>query len=368
MENPKPSILLVDDEIESIQRLRDLLYKLLGDDVELIVWQPTSKGSTREAFDCQITEHTALVVTDYDLTTSVHGLFGPSIVDWCQSRAIPVGDFSRAYVDDLPTETDLFELRVPPSEKKAAAFIENTFKGFQFIRTWMDEHSESLAEQRSLATVLATLLDSPNSESMFAAYMTELAASNSALLQMIRAFAGGDNLRTDTEKARIQTRILAYVLGHVLANAVLKYPGPIISLDVLCAYMAANSDEGEKLAPLFEDAKYQGPFGLTERFYWREKIDSVIDELSEDIGDDQFESFAEYNRHVVERKLGRRLDSHTCERCDGQKGGFWCPFTSRAVCERGDCSVPASSWIPAGAQLSRVEKDFYDEWAPMLSY
>ena len=365
MDIPKPCILLIDDDIESIERLRDRLGQLLGDSVELIVWRPTpDDGNTREAFDRQITDRTALVVTDYDLTTSLHGLFGLSIVGWCQGLAIPVGDFSRANFDALPKEPNLFELRVPTSEEQAAAFIANAFTGFQFIKSQIHERPEILTASRSLATALSILLDSPNSESMFAAYMSKLTASNSALLQMIKAFAGGNTLPTDEQKARI----LAYVLGHILANAVLKYPGPIVSLDVLCAYFATSSEEAEILSPLFEPAKYQGPFNLRQQFYWRDRIDSIVDDMSEGFDDDQFDSFAEYNRHVVERQLARSLAPHTCDRCDGLKGGFWCPFTLRAVCERGDCSVPASSWIPSGAQLSRVERDFYDEWAPILGY
>ena len=111
----------------------------------------------------------------------------------------------------------------------------------------MDTNPEILSEQRSLAAVLAILLDSPHSESLFAAYMTELGASNSALLQIIKRFVDEKDLSIDKYKERI----LTYVLGHVLVNAVLKYPGPIISLDVLCAYLATTTSEGERLDPLF---------------------------------------------------------------------------------------------------------------------
>ena len=156
MNIPKPSILLIDDDIESIERLRDRLGQLLGDSVELIVWRPTpDDGNTREAFDRQITDRTALVVTDYDLTTSLHGLFGLSIVGWCQGLAIPVGDFSRANFDALPKEPNLFELRVPTSEEQAAAFIANAFTGFQFIKSQIDERPEILTAPRSLATALS---------------------------------------------------------------------------------------------------------------------------------------------------------------------------------------------------------------------
>lgn len=366
MDGNNPSILLIDDDEESLDNLADRLRELLGDDANLLIWRPTTAdGPTHKAFNERVSHQTALVITDYDLTTSVNGLFGPSIVGWCQGRSIPVGDFSRANLDALPREPNLFELRVPTNFEQAAQFIHNMFKGFYDIRLWLEYHPEVLLTQpRSLAAVLAILLDKPQSESMFAAYMTKLGTANSALLQTIKQFAEPNQLPTNEDKARL----LTYVLGHVLVNAVLKYPGPIVSLDALCAYFGTSLEEANVLSDLFDCARYGGPFGHTDRYYWHEVVDTLLDDMAADLYDQQFDSFAEYNRYVVERHLNRPLARHACARCDGIKGGFWCPFTMRAVCERGDCSVPASSWIPSGAQLSRVEKDFHDEWAPVLGY
>ena len=361
----KPFVLLIDDEQESLDNLGNRLRELLGADAELVIWRPTTAdGPTREAFDERISQHTALVITDYDLTTSVNGLFGLSIVGWCQSKSIPVGDFSRANLDALPREPNLFELRVPTNNEQAAQFINNMFGGFHAIRLWVEGHPDVLTQPRSLAAALAILLDKPQSESMFAAYMTKLGAANSALIQTIKRFADPDQLPTDEDKARL----LTYVLGHVLANAVLKYPGPIVSLEALCAYFGTDLEEGTALSTLFNRAKYDGPFGHSAPYYWHEVIDAILDEMAGDLDDEEFDSFAEYNRRAVELHLDRPLARHACDRCGGVKGGFWCPFTMRAVCERSDCSVPASSWIPSGAQLSRVEKDFHDEWAPILGY
>ena len=238
------------------------------------------------------------------------------------------------------------------------------FRGFRDIRIWLEGNPDVLTQPRSLAAVLAILLEKPQSESMFAAYMTKLGAANSALLQTIVRFSDPDQLPTDEDKARL----LTYVLGHVLANAVLKYPGPIVSLEALCAYFGTHLEEGTTLSALFEPAGYEGPFGHSAPYYWHEAIDAILDDMAGELDDEQFGSFAEYNRRAVELHLGRPLGRHACDRCGGVKGGFWCPFTIRAVCERSDCSVPASSWIPSGAQLSRVEKDFHDEWAPILGY
>ncbi|TPK71912.1 hypothetical protein FJ527_25565 [Mesorhizobium sp. B2-4-18] len=361
--NAKASLLLIDDNEPNLAALRQRLVALLHpEEADLHTWVPTENdGPPAEAFEARVDENTALVITDYDLTTSVRGLFGLSIVGWCQKKSIPVGDFSRGNVTALPKEPNLFELRVPTDDEHDAAFIATMFRGFRAIRQGIEHSPALLTERRSLAAVLASLLGRPRLESQFAAYMSRLGAANSALLQRLRDFAG-DEEPNDADKIRL----LTYVLGHVLFNAVLKYPGPILSRKALCAYVATGPEEGPAIEPYFADARYLGPFSEGQSLFWKEEVDSILDRLGADLGEAQFESFADLNRHIMETVLGRQLLRHQCDRCGGVKGGFWCPFTLRPVCERSDCSVPSSSWIPTGAQLSRVEKDFYDEWAPLL--
>lgn len=358
-----PSLLLVDDNPTNLESLREKLAAVLSaDEAEIITWVPTEEdGPPAEAFHSRVNPSTALVITDYDLTTSVKGLFGLSIVGWCQNLSIPVGDFSRGNVAALPKEPNLFELRVPSDDDEGAVFIATTFRGFNKLRNGLEANLELLTQRGSLASVLSVLLERPGLETQFAAYMSRLGAANSALLQQLRSFAGEEQ-PDNSDKIRL----LAYVLGHVLCNAILKYPGPILSCKALCAYVATTLDEAEAVKPLFEAARYSGPFSEGHNLYWREDVDQILDELGEGLGDIEVDSFADLNRRAVENALGRPLGNHGCERCNGTKGGFWCPFTFRPVCERSDCSVPSSSWIPMGAQLSRVEKDFYDEWAPLL--
>jgi len=302
-----------------------------------------------------------LVATDYDLTSTVRGLFGVTIVAWCQQRFIPVGDFSRGNVAALPKEPNLFELRIPTNEAEAARFIVSTFNGFLEIKRGLLDDPDIISSRLSLAAVLASILSRPELESQFTLYMSRLGASNSSLLDQLKLFAGAAQpLVWD------KIRLLCYVLGHVLLNAILKYPGPILSEKALCGYVATSEDEAENLFKIFETARFEGPFGHYARYYWRDGVDNKIDELGLALDGDQFETFADFNRGAVERALGRKLDNHDCARCGGVKGGFLCPFTQRPVCLQSDCSVAASSWIPQGAQLCRVERDFYDEWAPLL--
>ena len=362
MNNVPPSILIVDDNKTNLASLASrLMQRLPG--AEVRTWQPTEDdGPPADAFDLKVGDTTDLVVVDYDLTTTVKGLFGLTIVSWCQSRGIPVGEYSRANITALPREPNLFELRVPTDEQQAADFIARICTGLQSLRTSIENKREKIAEGGSLAWVLSTLLSRPYLESQFAAYMPRLGAANSSLIETFR------NATTNGKKPdeNTKTRLLVYLLGHVMANSVLKYPGPILTTPVLCAYLTTCSDAFHQVMPLFEEARYRGPFSKGLHLYWREDVDKILDDMGTVESGEEFEFFGDYNRRAVEQALGSDLPLHKCDRCDGNRGGFWCPFTLRTICEQSDCSVPASSWIPSGAQLCRVERDFFDEWSPIL--
>ncbi len=363
--SPKPSILLIDDNQDVLDGLTSQLAKLLHEDhVDIRCWQPTrNDDDPKSVFDNMIDDSTVLVATDYDLTSQgLKGLFGLTIVGWCQKQAIPVGDFSRGNTNELPTEPNLFELRVPTDDIEGARFIANTFKGFQAIRTGIKAMPDLSSSNFSPAGVLAKLLGKPNLENQFALYMSRLGSANSALFQRL-----SERTNATSDNGNVQ-QVLTYVLGHLLLNAILKFPGPILSDRALCAYCGTTIKEKEVLHKLFDTTKYDGPFGDNARYYWRESVDETIDMFGENIPDQQFDDFGDFNRAVCEAKLGCQLDTHECphENCGGKKGGFLCPFTNRTVCQRADCSVAASSWIPQGAGFSRVEREFYDEWAPLL--
>src|ERR1700709_2627183 len=103
--------------------------------------------------------------------------------------------------------------------------------------------------------------------------MSRLGASNSSLLEQLKYFAGPAQ-PTAEDKARL----LSYVLGHVLFNAILKYPGPILSGKALCAYMASSDCESDNLAKIFSDARYDGPFADNGQFVWRDLVDKRLEE------------------------------------------------------------------------------------------
>jgi hypothetical protein len=358
------SILLVDDRENLLQGLvAELRLIVSPDEVEIRTWVPANSDiDVRSVFDAYVDEETVLVITDYDLTQGQTGLFGSSIVAWCQAKGIPVGDFSRGNPGNLPKEPDLFELRVPSEQGQAAPYIACVFRGFRDIRAALLLRPALVNDLKSPTAVLAGLLDRPDLEGQFALYGMRMGVANAGLMDRILR-AGSDQ----PPDVSVKISFLTYIIGHLLLNSILKFSGPILSLQALCAYFGADASEGPRLADFFVDAVYAGPFSGEGRFFWLSKVDEKIDDFAS--GTDDFgglDSIGAYNRAAVEQELAGVLARHGCGRCNGENGGFICPFTSRVVCQRPDCSVGASNWIPAGARLCRIERDFYEEWAPIL--
>ena len=362
VDNKTPSIVLVDDNKDVLDGLAtQLATHFVEGQVDIRPWQPVAEEDPKIVFDNLVDASTALVVTDYDLTMGLKGLFGLTIVGWCQKQAIPVGDFSRGNTSALPEEPNLFELRVPADDVEGAKFIASTFNGFLAIKDGLAGMPE-LESGFSPAGVLADLLGRPDLESQFALYMSRLGSANSSLLQRLSESAHSPKTAEEIQQ------VLTYVLGHLLLNAILKYPGPILSARALCAYCGTTEKESNTLHELFSTALYEGPFGENSHYYWREDVDGCLNELAKTISSDSFDDLGAFNRAVCEAAIDRDLEIHSCNRpgCGGKRGGFLCPFTMKTVCQA--CSVDASSWIPQGAELSRADRDFYDEWAPLLGF
>ena len=365
MTSASGSIVLIDDDRTSLERLEEQVRAAVGD-ATVRPWYPSPDVDPADAFEAIAGEDTVLVVADYDLTRAVKGLFGHSVVAWCRSRFIPVGDFSRGHFDALATEPDLFDLRLPRDETQAAAFIARMFDGFRRVRAALEANAALVSEGRSPGQILSHLMGRQELESHLAPYLSRPGLFNSSLLDTLTEQASEDESKRLAEKIRL----LTYIVGHVLVNAVMKYPGPLLGERPLCAYLSTSHEEFEAIARFFEPAAYAGPFDGGQRFFWRDRVDEVIDAsaTAQEVSESPTSGFGDYHRAVLGAMLDRAPLPHECDRCQGLKGGFWCPFTKRAVCELTECSSASSSWVPSGAYACRVEREFFDEWSPILGF
>jgi hypothetical protein len=192
-----------------------------------------------------------------------------------------------------------------------------------------------------------------------------MGTANAALVEKIMSAVSPEVEPTGTDKRRL----LTYVIGHLLLNIILRFPGPLLNRRALAAYFAVAEIETARIESLFAESLYKGPFSDIGPYYWLSDIDNLLTKFGNDLSlQSNSETQGELNRAVVEAKLGQNLTRHECRRCNGQNGGFLCPFTQKTVCHLPTCSVGSSGWIPPGARLCRVEKDFYEEWSPILGF
>jgi hypothetical protein len=357
-----PNIVLIDDIQKTLTELHDAtVARLAGRNLEVRTWLPSAnEGNAEDSFAQHVDNDTVLVVTDYDLTSGGQtGLFGSTIVDWCNRRLIPVGDYSRGNKVKLPKEPDQYEIRVPQDTAAAAGFILSVFDGFNAIRIALSNDWAKLSQKRSPAAILADILGRPLEESRLALYGVKIGAPNSSLMESI-----SQHENVEVEKQRF----IGYIIGHLLLNVILRFPGSIIDCEALAAFLAVNKSEMQSLKDTFTSALYDGPFSSTEPLYWLTDVEGILEALQNGTETDDSATIGKVNRHILESALKRKFTLHDCPRCGGEEGGFICAFTDKTVCMRSDCSVASNAWIPQGARLCRIEKTYYDEWAPMLGF
>jgi hypothetical protein len=355
------SILLIDDDANLIQELADRVAEALPE-IKVNVWVPAKDEDGEAKFNEWLKDDAQLVITDYDLSTSgLGGLYGYTIVEWCQQAIVPVGNFSRGLKQPRTEEPKLYEIRISTNVDIAVREIVSIYQGFRDLggSLWNAEENEG-AQLRSPLVALEIALKGATNLGLFDLYATNYGGANNALSKLLV------DERGHHDKAE-RRRVLTYISGHLLLNRILRYPGPIPHLSALAAYCGTTDAAEEVLCDAFSSCEYDGPFHELGKHFWLECVDMALEERATELKvDTETETVGAYNRLVVEAGAKKTLPRHNCQRCQGENGGFWCPFTKRAVCLRPNCSVAATSWIPRGAQLSRIERDFYDEWAPIL--
>jgi hypothetical protein len=349
-----PRLLFIDDKEGQLTHLPAKVEPLLaGTNISIDVWRPAAGDALRTTLVEKLEPRPTLVVTDHDLTEAgAAGLLGGGVISWCRAHAIPVGDYSNKFASELE-EPDLFEFRFSADAPTAAGEIADLAKGFVTLPSLLAAVTDEGGSGWSYT--LAAALDRAGLASAFSLYSARTGASHRAEIERLTDQYGEPQARKLLE---------TYVVGHLLNNGILRYPGPILDALALCSYLAISDDNVDVAAELFAAARYNGPFGGLNRFFWQTDVDERLIALAEAAGVDDDLDDAMVRRKVVSHHLEPGL--HPCTHCDGSRGGFRCPYTGRTTCDLPECSVPTTSWIPQGAYLTRVDRDYFERWAPLL--
>lgn len=155
-------------------------------------------------------------------------------------------------------------------------------------------------------------------------------------------------------------RLAVTTVGYWIHNQLLPFPGVLLNAVAAASYLDIDPVQfAGDVTSQFDGAKYHGPFSELAEYWWIAELDAICAAQMVDTDRTMLTG-----RQAAERLLSRAI---RCARCAaGHDGaGYYCLITKKPVCA--EHSVRPGTWLPLGADRSRIEKTKYEElsaWLP----
>lgn len=215
-------------------------------------------------------------------------------------------------------------------------WLKGVSTGFQLLREELERRPELLSNPLGPAGILARLLKRAGLHPDLLGYTAPnfffFGSDGGKPGQDIRAYATG--------------------LGYWLVNYVLAFPGPILHRAAAAAYLNVTVEmmARQDVQKLIFAATYEGPFAaLGGGHYWSDDLAKLVEEWGGDIA------------------KAPGLDGGQLVRVNANPRGqaFYCMVTQKPISE--DDAAPSPDWIPPGANLARISREYLEQLGPMLS-
>jgi hypothetical protein len=349
------TILIVDDLKDEREKIVTLLLKLVSPEVDVISFTGEDTPEVGISYEHHIAEwitnnlgdrNLSLIACDKELGlyTNLRGLSASPVSSVASDFGIPFCLYSRQPKEIGRDFTKYQRLSRWSSEeitldgtnlKEWVYEINAIFNGFKTIR----ERYEKVPRDLTPPAALATILGNPNAESRIALYGS---GGQSFLLETL-AFADQENV--DIEELR---KRMTRVFGNWLRLSILRFPGILVDHVSASSYLNIDSDTflQDSFQEAISTAKYSGPFHELGNWWWRESLDSILED----------------NKVEDAISLANNLNLNPKQCLDPQNGtiaGYYCMITQTPV--SGENSRSGISWFPSGADLARIRKDKFDQ-------
>lgn len=362
-------ILLIEDTHEERDKLEATINNMieeygLKDQVELEVLReenkeldymfPPNKTKDTNALEDRLSTYfnsrkneIKLLVIDHDLSGFKNDkLSEPVISVASHASSIPLVRYARINqkaVDTLADAIDAgseFSIKIDTMNTiNAAKKIINIYDGLKKIKQAIASMNPDQI-MGGPSSIIAAITGEKNQEDNFWMYVS--GASILRELVELDEVMNAQGLNVKQKMDLISDR-LSYILGYWFYNIVLTFPGVILNKTATSSYLNIRDEDFESAEKVFDYAKYNGPFSLTEDYWWKEKLDDLFD------------------KEKVETGIGllNKYDFHP----DEQDYGYYCIMTKQPISFEKSRSL---SWLPNGAILSRVNEELYDQYAPFF--
>lgn len=145
-------------------------------------------------------------------------------------------------------------------------------------------------------------------------------------------------------------------LGYWLWDSILRYPGLLVNEVAAASHLNIATDDFRKpeVRAVFKEALYDGPFADQERpQWWRGMMDDIVSRERCDDG-----------LGLVRRKLGDGINPSECSVDPSKPAGYYCIISEKPVSLEN--SKGGLSWLPRGADLTRISTRLFEEYGPWI--
>jgi hypothetical protein len=363
MARHKPLVLLLEDNPETGVRVSKAITDALPKSIKFArIEDEPLRGTAHGAYEDRLYDQLrrpqysglALLVTDRDLSQSRRypGLSEAVVSKVAARLGLPVCIYAAGQKPDsvLQRQRSGGDARIvldSRDERSIAHQVAIIAQGFVDVGKALvtPQVKRAKSKKGGPAAIMAAILKRPE----IAPQLSLFATGDQKMISELMPPRGSEEKKE--RRKRIPT-----ILGYWLFDSILRFPGIVVNEIAAASYLNIHPQSfasSAAIKDLFSDALYKGPFANDQNpRWWRDKLDDVLQGAK--VRDGQA---------LVQRRLKRAVKP--C--LDGNKrAGYYCVVTGRPVSKEN--SVGQISWLPRGADLSRVRQDVYDELAPWIGF
>ncbi len=354
-------IIVFEDKNDRRNDLVRRLKRLLKDEVEISSIDGRGEQEKKKTYEAQLEEilreqapDGALIVCDKDLSDLGErfiGLSGTMVAAVADTLGFPLCLYARG--EGEPAGEELLK-SLAPWEKKRILLEFSSEEGlanecaciFRAFAKIEEIYPKIPKESRATpAAALASILGHPGIEDRVALY----GSGEQGFLEEIMPFRRDKAEETTKELTKRMPRIL----GNWLYTSLLRFPGILVSEIPAASFLNIDPSDfsNPEIQGIFKEARYDGPFSDLHKWWWRHKLEEL------------------FNENGCKDGLAlANAKGFPVQKCDdpqsGERAGYYCMVTRQPVSDSN--SKGEISWFPAGADLSRIRLDVFNELAPWV--
>lgn len=358
------NILIIEDQAETIEVFKGLvkgeeLRFLSPDDFGLTDLSRTEGLSIEEQLaqhlKKKITEHNVdLVLLDTDLSREQELQTHSSYKAALRELGMPVCRYQKGGTESRLAQLPQLQRTVRDGSSaiwipkalvsgarinELVSFLVAISQGFKDIYGALTIRPELLRKSHSPTDVLAAVIGDAELSYEFLGY----AAQNLVYFS---------KPEIDSEVNQIsEAQRYATQLGYWLFNYIITFPGPILRRRSAATYVNIMPDEIERFPEflrIIESARYNGPFGKVEPYYWKSRLTHLLEVSGGDILQNE-ELAGKDIRRVDPKNVGMPA--------------YVCMISGEAISLSQAAVNP--DWVPSGASEAKIKEDVLDELGPL---